>query len=369
MPPAFRNHLAPTACGTPVPTAASSLDIPAAIETQNRRRSSRPATGGRPGDRNGARPDRSERRFPVFIAIPHTKVLRRPLESTADFLKRSPSTATAEDIRRFQIRQSECGMNAPAMNSTVAALRFFFNHTADRPDLARKLIRLRYPRKLPVVLSPDEAARLIAATTCLKHRAALSVAYGAGLRVAEVAALKFGDIESERMMIRVERGKGGRYRHAMLSPSLLELLRAWWREGRQQGVMRPGGWLFPGQDPATSISTRQLSRVVEAAASAAGLTKHVSLHTLRHSFATHLLEDGVDILFQKVSSKAVAQRVRRHALLDPGHFGCLVDGTVELACRQWLDGIATREQPAVRQHDGSPFALPPPEPQQVEQLR
>jgi len=219
----------------------------------------------------------------------------RTVAGFADFLKRSPSTATAEDIRRFQIRQSECGMNAPAMNSTVAALRFFFNHTADRPDLARKLIRLRYLRKLPVVLSPDEAARLIAATTCLKHRAALSVAYGAGLRVAEVAALKVGDIDSERMMIRVERGKGGRYRHAMLSPSLLELLRAWWREGRQQGVMRPGGWLFPGQDPATSISTRQLSRVVEVAASAAGLTKHVSPHTLRHSFATHLLEDGVDI--------------------------------------------------------------------------
>jgi len=197
----------------------------------------------------------------------------------------------------------------------VAALRFFFNHTADRPDLARKLIRLRYPRKLPVVLSPDEAARLIAATTCLKHRAALSVAYGAGLRVAEVAALKVGDIDSERMMIplrrlrrQVERGKGGRYRHAMLSPSLLALLRAWWREGRQQGVIRPGGWLFPGQDPARSISTRQLSRVVEAAAEAAGLTKHVSPHTLRHSFATHLLEDGVDI--------RVIQVLLGHAKLD-----------------------------------------------------
>lgn len=224
------------------------------------------------------------------------------------FLERSPSTATAEDIRRFQIHQSERGMNAPAMNSAVAALRFFFNHTADRPDLARKLIRLRYPRKLPTVLSPDEAARLIAATTCLKHRAALSVAYGAGLRVAEVASLKVGDIDSERMMIRVQRGKGGRYRHALLSPNLLALLRAWWQEGRQQGVMRPGGWLFPGQDPASSISTRQLSRVVEAAAAAAGLTKNVSPHTLRHSFATHLLEDGVDI--------RVIQVLLGHAKLD-----------------------------------------------------
>jgi len=232
----------------------------------------------------------------------------RTVTGFAAFLERSPSTATAEDIRRFQIHQSERGINAPAMNSAVAALRFFFNHTADRPDLARKLIRLRYPRKLPTVLSPDEAARLIAATTCLKHRAALSVAYGAGLRVAEVAALKVGDIDSERMTICIERGKGGRYRHALLSPNLLGMLRAWWQEGRQQGVMRPGGWLFPGQDPASSISTRQLSRVVEAAAEAAGLTKNVSPHTLRHSFATHLIEDGVDI--------RVIQVLLGHAKLD-----------------------------------------------------
>jgi integrase/recombinase XerD len=232
----------------------------------------------------------------------------RTVAGFAAFLERSPGTATAEDIRRFQIRQSERGMTAPAMNGTVAALRFFFNHTLDRPDLARKLIRLRYPRKLPVVLSPDEAARLIAATTCLKHRAALSVAYGAGLRVAEVASLKVGDIDSRRMLIVVARGKGGRGRHAMLSPGLLALLRAWWQEGRREGVMRPDGWLFPGQDPARPITTRQLGRVVEGAAAAAGLAKRVSPHTLRHSFATHLLEDGVDI--------RVIQALLGHAKLD-----------------------------------------------------
>ena len=232
----------------------------------------------------------------------------RTVAGFAAFLGRSPSTATAEDIRRFQIEQSERGMNAPAMNSTVAALRFFFNHATDRPDLARKLIHLRYPRKLPVVLSPGEVARLLAATTCLKHRAALSVAYGAGLRVAEVTSLKVGDIDSKRMLIQVERGKGGRGRHALLSADLLGLLRAWWQEGRREGVMRPGGWLFPGQDPARPITTRQLSRVVEAAAVAAGLTKHVSPHTLRHSFATHLLEDGTDI--------RVIQVLLGHAKLD-----------------------------------------------------
>ena len=140
-------------------------------------------------------------------------------------------------------------MPAPAMNSHVAALRFFFTTTLYRPDLSRKLIRVPYPRKLPTVLSPDEVARLLAATTCVKHRAALSVAYGAGLRVAEVAALKVGDIDSQRMLIRVERGKGGRYRNAMLSPDLLILLRAWWVDGKRQGAMLPNGWLFPGQNP------------------------------------------------------------------------------------------------------------------------
>ncbi len=226
----------------------------------------------------------------------------------AAFLGRAPDTATAEDVRRFQVHQSELGMHAPAMNSTTSALRFFFTYTIDRPDLARKLIRISYPRKLPVVLAPDEVARLLAATTCLKHRAALSVAYGTGLRVAEVASLKVGDIDSERMMIRVERGKGGRYRNAMLSPDLLALLRAWWQDGRRAGVMLPGGWLFPGHNLVRPISTRQLSRVVEEAAKTAGLAKHVSPHTLRHSFATHLLEDGVDI--------RVIQVLLGHAKLD-----------------------------------------------------
>jgi len=225
----------------------------------------------------------------------------------AAFLGRSPDTATAEDVRRFQVHQSERGMHAPAMNSAVAALRFFFT-TLDRPELSRKLIRIAYSRKLPVVLSPEEVARLLGATTCLKHRAALGVAYGAGLRVAEVASLKVGDIDSERMLLRVERGKGGRCRHAMLSPDLLALLRAWWQDGRRQGVMLPGGWLFPGQNPVRPITTRQLSRVVEEAAVTAGLTKHVSPHTLRHSFATHLLEDGVDI--------RVIQVLLGHAKLD-----------------------------------------------------
>jgi len=145
------------------------------------------------------------------------------------------------------------------------------------------------------VLSPDEVARLLNATTCLKHQAALSVAYGAGLRVAEVSSLKVSDIDSERMLLRIEHGKGGRYRNAMLSADMLALLRQWWKVGRQQGVMHPKGWLFPGMHASKPISTRQLHRIVVEAARAAGIDKRVGPHTLRHSFATHLLEDGVDI--------------------------------------------------------------------------
>jgi site-specific recombinase XerD len=236
----------------------------------------------------------------------------RDVERFATWLRRSPHTATAEDVRRFQIEQQDAGVPVPTMNSIVAALRFFFTHTLDRPDLARKLIRTGHARKIPVVLSIDEMRRLLNATTCLKHQAALSVAYGAGLRVAEVSMLKVCDINSERMLLRIERGKGGRYRNAMLPEGLLVLLREWWRAGRQQGVMHADGWLFPGQTAMRPISTRQLHRIVVEAAQAAEITKRVGPHTLRHSFATHLLEDGVDI--------RVIQALLGHAKLDTTAF-------------------------------------------------
>jgi integrase/recombinase XerD len=258
----------------------------------------------RPGLRQRMIEDMTVRGFSAKTQHDYLRIVSR----FAVFLGRTPGSATAEDVRRFQVEQREAGMPAPAMNSHVAALRFFFTTTIDRPDLSRRLVRVSYPRKLPTVLSLDEVARLLAATTCIKHRAALAVAYGAGLRVAEVAALKIGDIDSERMLIRVERGKGGRYRNAMLSSDLLALLRAWWKEGRRQGAMLHGGWLFPGQNPVRPITTRQLSRVVEEAARSAGIAKRVSPHTLRHSFATHLLEDGVDI--------RVIQVLLGHAKLD-----------------------------------------------------
>ena len=232
----------------------------------------------------------------------------RDIGRLASFLGRAPDTASAEDLRRFQVAMQEAGVGVPTMNAVVSALRFFFVHTLDRPDLARKLVRLRYPRSLPDVLSPDEVRRLLRATVCLKHLAALSVAYGAGLRVAEVSGLKVGDVDSTRMILRIKHGKGGRHRNAMLSADLLTLLRQWWVEGHRQGVLHREGWLFPGQSWSRPISTRQLHRIVVEAARAAEIPKKVGPHTLRHSFATHLLEDGVDI--------RVIQVLLGHAKLD-----------------------------------------------------
>ncbi len=219
----------------------------------------------------------------------------RHVQRFAAFLGRSPATATVEDVRRFQLQQHETGVGPATINSTVSGLRFLFLVTLQRRDLSRALVITRNPRKLPDVLSLEEAARLLEAAPSLKYKAALGVAYGAGLRVSEVAHLKVDDIDSQRMLIRVEQGKGRKDRNAMLSPQLLALLRVWWREGKQRGVMLPHGWLFPGQSRTDPISARQLNRAVHEAAEIAGIRKRVSPHTLRHSFATHLLEDGADI--------------------------------------------------------------------------
>jgi len=207
----------------------------------------------------------------------------------AVFLGRSPDTAESEDVRSFRLRLASNSTGTPKINATVSALRFFFNVTLDRPDLAKHLSFMREPRKVPVVLSSEEVARFLEAAPSIKYKAALSVAYGAGLRVSEVVALKISDVDSKRMMLRVEQGKGRKDRHAMLSPVLLELLRDWYRVGR------PQGWLFPGQTPSNPMTTRQLTRACHAAAHMAEIAKRVSPHTLRHSFATHLLEQNIDI--------------------------------------------------------------------------
>jgi len=219
----------------------------------------------------------------------------RHVQRFAVFLGRSPDTATPDDVRRFQVHQTQSGATASTINSAVSALRFLFTVTLGRTDLARRLMIARHVRRLPDVLSVDEVARLLAAVPGLKYKAALGVAYGAGLRVSEVTHLRVDDIDSKRMLIRVEQGKGRKDRNAMLSPQLLELLRLWWREGKKRTVMLPHGWLFPGRSYTDPMSTRQLHRAVQEAAEVAGIRKRVHPHTLRHSFATHLLEQDVDI--------------------------------------------------------------------------
>ena len=219
----------------------------------------------------------------------------RAVRNLAEFLGRSPDTASAEDLRRFQLHMVECGVSAITINATITGLKFFLDVTLDRGELAKRMQYVRVPRTLPVVLSREEVARLIAGARNLKHRAALSVAYGAGLRAGEVVSLKVGDVDSQRMLLRVEQGKGSKDRYAMLSPVLLERLRAWWRVGHAEGKMLAGGWLFPGMNPTNPMTPKQLNRAIHLAAEAAGIEKRVSMHTLRHSFATHLLESKVDI--------------------------------------------------------------------------
>jgi integrase/recombinase XerD len=219
----------------------------------------------------------------------------RAVRRLAAFLGRSPDTVTVEDLRRYQLHLVDHGTSPVSINAAITGLKFFFDVTLDRRELIAKMRPVRVPRKLPVVLSRDEVARLIAAAGNLKHQTALSVAYGAGLRASEVVALKVTDIDSQRMTLRIEQGKGSKDRYAMLPPVLLERLRGWWRVARAQGNMLDGGWLFPGQNPIESLTCRQLNRAVHAAAQAANIDKRVSMHTLRHSFATHLLEQKVDI--------------------------------------------------------------------------
>jgi len=213
----------------------------------------------------------------------------RHVKGLTIFVGRSPDTATAEDLRRYQLHLTENGVRPPSVNSAVSALRFFFSVTLDRPEVTKRLTFVAEPRKIPVVLSPEEVTRFLEAAPGPKYKAAFSAAYGAGLRVSEVVALKVSDVDSERMLLRIEQGKGRKDRFAMLSPQLLELLRDWWR------IARPQVWLFPGRDRISPLTTRQFNRAVHAAAHMAEITKRVTPHTLRHSFATHLLEQDVDI--------------------------------------------------------------------------
>ena len=235
--------------------------------------------------------DMKQRRLKPATQRSHILGVRR----LATFLGRSPATATAEDLRLFQLHLATSGLSAGSINCTIVGLRFLFKVTLDKPKVLSKISLVHEPRKLPVVLTPDEVRQLLQAVSSLKYKAALSVAYGAGLRASEITHLRVTDINSQRMLIRVTSGKGDRERNALLSPALLALLREWWRYAQARRKMLKGGWLFPGQNPVNPISYRQLGRACRDAVRLVGFDKHVTLHTLRHSFATHLLEQHVDI--------------------------------------------------------------------------
>jgi integrase/recombinase XerD len=216
----------------------------------------------------------------------------------AAFLKRSPDTATAEDIRLFQLHLAETGMSICNRNRIMTGLKFLLRVTLRRLDLASEIYHIREPQKIPLVMSPDETRRLLAVAVSLKVRVLLSLGYGCGLRAGEVVRLKVKHIDSAQKIIRVEQSKGRKDRHVMLSPETLDLLRQWWkaRPSRQDAQTPPQErWLFPGRTAGRPMTTRQLSRLFHEAADAAGIKKGVTLHALRHSFATHLLEAGTDI--------------------------------------------------------------------------
>jgi site-specific recombinase XerD len=216
----------------------------------------------------------------------------------AAWLKRSPDTAMADEVRRFQLHLVESGASIGNRNRIMTGVRFLFRVTLRRHDLAAEIWHLKEPQKLPPVLSPEEVKRVLAMATSLKARAMLTLAYGCGLRASEVVRLRVCDIDSEQMIIRIVQSKGRKDRHVMLPAEILDLLRQWWKKRptkRDAGVAREQRWLFPGRIDRHPTTARQFGRLFKEAAKAAGLRKAVSLHSLRHSFATHLLEDGKDI--------------------------------------------------------------------------
>jgi integrase/recombinase XerD len=202
---------------------------------------------------------------------------------------RSPEKLTLDDVHAFQVHLVSMGISWPGLNQIVCALRFFYGITLGEAAVPERIPYAREPRKLPIVLSADEVVRFLEAVSSLKSRAALTTAYAAGLRASEVAGLRVEDVDSDRGVILVRHGKGAKDRNVTLSPQLLGILRTYWR------LARPKTFLFPGRDDAHSIDPTVLHAACRSAVKAAGLTKRVTLHTLRHSFATHLLENGTDI--------------------------------------------------------------------------
>lgn len=230
---------------------------------------------------------------------PHTQ--RSHIQSCKRFaawLKRSPDTATPDEVRHFQLHLIESGASICNRNRIMTGVRFLFRVTLRRHDLAAEVWHIKEPQKLPPVLSPEEVKRVLTMATSLKAQTMLTLAYGCGLRAGEVVRLRAGDIDSAQMIIRIVQSKGRKDRNVMLPAEVLALLRQWWKvrpTRHDAGVAPEQRWLFPGRSQHRPLTTRQFSRLFKEAVKDGGLRKALSLHTLRHSFATHLLERGTDI--------------------------------------------------------------------------
>ena len=256
----------------------------------------------------------------------------------AAFLKRSPDTATADDVRRFQLHLVEAGLGISNRNRIMTGVKFLFRVTLRRHDLAAEIFHLKEEQKLPLILSPNEAELLLAKAGSLRDHVMLSLGYGCGLRAGEIVRLKDGDIDSAQMIIRIVQSKGRKDRHVMLPPELLVLLRQWWKVRPKRfdaGVPVGERWLFPGRRQGQHLTTRQLSRLFHAAAAAAGITKRVSLHSLRHSFATELLEAGTDIRYiQAVLGHSKLDTTSRYTRVAPGRIAAIDSPLKRLGAKQ-----------------------------------
>jgi len=256
----------------------------------------------------------------------------------AAFLKRSPDTATADDVRRFQLHLVEAGLGISNRNRIMTGVKFLFRVTLRRHDLAAEIFHLKEEQKLPLILSPNEAELLLAKAGSFRDGVMLSLGYGCGLRAGEIVRLKDGDIDSAQMIIRIVQSKGRKDCHVMLPPELLVLLRQWWKVRPKRfdaGVPVGERWLFPGRRQGQHLTTRQLSRLFHEAAAAAGITKRVSLHSLRHSFATELLEAGTDIRYiQAVLGHSKLDTTSRYTRVAPGRIAAIDSPLKRLGAKQ-----------------------------------
>lgn len=253
----------------------------------------------------------------------------------AAYLERSPDTATADDVRSFQLHLIESGASICNRNRIMTGVRFLFRVTLRRHDLAAEVYHIKEPQKLPLVMSPEEAKRLLAMAGNLKIHVMLALGYGCGLRAGEIVRLRAGDIDSAQMIIRIVQSKGRKDRHVMLPPEVLSLLRQWWKVRPTRcdaEVPAQERWLFPGRRPGRPMTTRQLSRLFHETAQAAGIKKSVSLHSLRHSFATHLLEGGTDIrLIQALLGHDKLDTTARYTRVATGRIAAIASPLEQLS--------------------------------------